>query len=95
MVGPGVPLSFGGFTGEMTARVQAMHPDLAWELAPGAQAEHALVVTSAGVPEQRRIADSDDPVVTGQVRDIVSGWPGAAVSASPDAGWRAIRHLTR
>ena len=30
---------FAGFTGEMTARVQAMHPDLACELAPGAQAE--------------------------------------------------------
>jgi hypothetical protein len=48
---------FGGFTGEMTARVQAMHPDLAWELAPGGRAEHALVVTAAGVPERRRIAE--------------------------------------
>jgi hypothetical protein len=48
---------FGRFTGEMTARVQAMHQDLAWELAPGAQAEHALIVTAAGVPGQRRIAE--------------------------------------
>lgn len=48
---------FGGFTGEMTARVQAMHQDLAWELAPGGEAEHALIVTSAGVPERRRIAE--------------------------------------
>ena len=48
---------FGRFTSEMTARVQAMHPDLAWELAPGAQAEHALIVTAAGVPGQRRIAE--------------------------------------
>jgi hypothetical protein len=48
---------FGGFTRKMTARVQAMHPDLAWELAPGTQAKHALVVTAAGVPERRRIAE--------------------------------------
>ena len=48
---------FGGSTGEMTARVQAMHPDLAWELAPGAQAEHAVIVTAAGVPGRRRIAE--------------------------------------
>jgi hypothetical protein len=26
---------FGGCIGEMTTRVKAMHPDLAWELAPG------------------------------------------------------------
>jgi hypothetical protein len=48
---------FGGFTREMTKRVKAMHPDLAWELAPGGQAEHALIVTAAGVPERRRIAE--------------------------------------
>lgn len=48
---------FEGFTVEMDTRVNAMHPDLAWELAPGARAEHALVVTSAGVPELRRLAE--------------------------------------
>jgi hypothetical protein len=48
---------FEGFTGEMTMRVEAMHPDLAWELAPGGQAEHALVVTAAGVPALRRLAE--------------------------------------
>jgi hypothetical protein len=48
---------FEGFTGEMTARVQAMHPDLAWELAPGGRAEHALVVTAAGTPALRRLAE--------------------------------------
>lgn len=48
---------FEGFTGEMTTRVQAMHPDLAWELSPGARAEHALVVTAAGVPALRRLAE--------------------------------------
>ena len=48
---------FEGFTGEMTTRVEAMHPDLAWELAPGEQAEHALVVTAAGAPALRRLAE--------------------------------------
>jgi hypothetical protein len=40
----------------MNARVEAVHADLAWELMPGGQAEHALVVTAAGVPGRRRIA---------------------------------------
>lgn len=48
---------FEGFTGHMTARVNAMHSDLAWELSPGARAEHALVVTAAGVPALRRLAE--------------------------------------
>ena len=48
---------FEGFTGQMTARVNAMHSDLAWELAPGARAEHALVVTAAGDPALRRLAE--------------------------------------
>lgn len=48
---------FRGFTREMTKRVKAIHPGLAWELAPGGQAEHALIVTAAGVPERRRIAE--------------------------------------
>src|SRR5260370_18317420 len=48
---------FEGFTGEMMRRVKAMHPDLAWELAPGGRAEHALVITAAGVPELRRLAE--------------------------------------
>jgi hypothetical protein len=48
---------FGAFDGEMNARVEAVHADLAWELMPGGQAEHALVVTAAGVPGRRRIAE--------------------------------------
>ena len=48
---------FEGFTGEMATRVEAMHPDLAWELAPGLRAEHALVVTAAGDPALRRLAE--------------------------------------
>jgi hypothetical protein len=49
--------AFGAFDGEMNARVEAIHADLAWELMPGRQAEHALVVTAAGVPGRRRIAE--------------------------------------
>ncbi len=48
---------FESFTGEMTTRVQAVHPGLAWELAPGARAEHALIVTVGGVPGPRRLAE--------------------------------------
>jgi hypothetical protein len=48
---------FEGFTGEMITRVHAIHPDLAWELAPGERAEHALVVTAAGIPALRRLAE--------------------------------------
>ena len=47
---------FKRFTPEMTMRVNAIHPDLGWELTPGGQAEHALIVTAAGVPERRRMA---------------------------------------
>lgn len=49
--------AFDAFDREMNARVEAMHADLAWELMPGGQAEHALVVTAAGVPGRRRIAE--------------------------------------
>jgi hypothetical protein len=48
---------FKRFTPEMTMHVNAIHPDLGWELAPGGQAEHALIVTAAGVPERRRMAE--------------------------------------
>ncbi|MBN6053458.1 DUF695 domain-containing protein [Nonomuraea sp. RK-328] len=36
--------------------VRALHPDLTWELAPGKEAAHALVVTSAGDAELRPLA---------------------------------------
>ena len=48
---------FDEFTGVMSERVTAVHPDLAWELGPGGHAEHALIVTAAGIPERRRIAE--------------------------------------
>jgi hypothetical protein len=49
--------AYGRFTTTMTNRVHAIHRDLAWELAPGTRADHALVVTAAGVPEHRRLAE--------------------------------------
>ncbi|MDR2987015.1 MAG: DUF695 domain-containing protein [Nocardiopsaceae bacterium] len=48
---------FRSFPGEMTTRVEAIHRDLAWELAPGRRADHALIVTAAGVPDIRRRAE--------------------------------------
>ena len=40
----------------MGRRVDAVHPDLAWELAAGTVSEHKLVVTAGGDPELRPIA---------------------------------------
>jgi Family of unknown function (DUF695) len=42
---------------EISAKVDAMHADLQWELAPGAPSRHALCVTAAGVPELRPLAE--------------------------------------
>jgi hypothetical protein len=48
---------FEGFTEQMTTRVEAIHPDLEWELAPGTRADHALVVSAGGVPDRRRLSE--------------------------------------
>jgi hypothetical protein len=48
---------FGGFINEITERAKRIHPDLAWELSPGRHADHALVVTAAGVAALRRVAE--------------------------------------
>ncbi len=74
-------------------RLRELEDELTGRLPP-----YVLLVaheTTRGVRTLHLYADSDDPAVAGQVRDIVSGWPGSAVSPSLDAGWRAIRHLTR
>jgi hypothetical protein len=42
---------------EVTAKVQAMHPKLTWELGPGGAARHALCLSSNGDPELRRLAE--------------------------------------
>jgi hypothetical protein len=41
---------------EIGSRVEAIHPELEWELAPGRDAAHLLVVTAAGDPELRAVA---------------------------------------
>jgi hypothetical protein len=41
---------------EISARVHAIHPDLAWELSPGQVSAHTLVVTAEGKPELRPVA---------------------------------------
>jgi hypothetical protein len=48
---------FGGFIDQITDRAKRIHPELSWELARGRHAEHALIVTAAGVPALRRIAE--------------------------------------
>jgi hypothetical protein len=40
---------------EITAKVQAIDPKLAWELGPGGAAQHALCLSSGGDPELRRL----------------------------------------
>ncbi len=40
---------------EVTAKVQAVHPKLVWELGPGGAARHALSLSSGGDPELRRL----------------------------------------
>lgn len=43
-------------TDELTNRIGAIDPHLAWELAPGSVSEHTLVVTSGGDPDLRVLA---------------------------------------
>lgn len=45
------------FAGAISSQVDALHPDLQWELTPGGSAKHALVVTSGGTPELRPLAE--------------------------------------
>ncbi|MFV0458707.1 MAG: DUF695 domain-containing protein [Actinomycetales bacterium] len=40
----------------LSQRVQAIHPELSWELSRGGHAEHALVITAAGDPALRPTA---------------------------------------
>lgn len=83
-----------GFPGPSSLdQLRELEDELTDQLPP-----HALLVaheTTRGVRTLHLYADSDDPALPGQVRNIVSGWRGAAVSSRLDAGWRAIRHLTR
>lgn len=49
--------AYGGLTDEVSQRVQAIHPDLQWELGPGDHAEHSLCVTAGGVAQFRPLAE--------------------------------------
>lgn len=46
----------GELAGAFSARINAIHPGLEWELTPGREAAHALVVTAAGKADLRAIA---------------------------------------
>ncbi|WP_327589189.1 DUF695 domain-containing protein [Nonomuraea sp. NBC_00507] len=46
----------GGLEDLLASAVAALHPDLVWEVAPGRNAMHTLVVTSAGDAELRPLA---------------------------------------
>ena len=42
---------------EITSRIQAIHPKLAWEVGPGDGAAHAFCMTTGGDPELRRLTE--------------------------------------
>jgi Family of unknown function (DUF695) len=42
---------------EVTAKVQAIHAKLTWELGPGGTAKHALCLSAGGDPELRRLTE--------------------------------------
>jgi hypothetical protein len=74
-------------------RLRGLEDELTGRLPP-----YVLLVvheTTRGAWTLHLYVGSGDHAVTGQVRDVVFRWPGAAVSARPDAGWRAICHLGR
>lgn len=48
---------YGRLPDRISALVAAVHPELEWELGPGARAQHALCVTGAGVAELRPVAE--------------------------------------
>ncbi len=48
---------FGKLTDTITTKVEAIHPDLVWELAPGKTAQHALCVSAGGDWQVRSTAE--------------------------------------
>ena len=48
---------FGGLPAVITAKLDAVHPDLAWELGPGTQSQHSLTVSAGGSAEARPAAE--------------------------------------
>jgi hypothetical protein len=49
--------SFGRLPDKISRRIDAIHPNLEWELAAGTQARHVLCITAAGLPELRPTAE--------------------------------------
>ena len=49
--------SLDGWVEPISENVKAMHPDLAWELGPGLDAQHQLCVTGEGNPELRVVTE--------------------------------------
>lgn len=49
--------SLGDHVEEVSRQVQAIHPDLEWEFAPGTSSAHVLCVTAAGRRELRSVAE--------------------------------------
>jgi hypothetical protein len=47
-----------GLVSEISARVDAIHPGLAWELAPGARSSHAFVVSAEGNMQLRALGEA-------------------------------------
>lgn len=48
---------FGNLPAVITARLNAVHPDLDWELGPGNGAQHSLTVSAGGIAEARPAAE--------------------------------------
>lgn len=48
--------TLGSLVDEITERVHAVSPDLAWELGPGERSRHALLVSPEGNPDARAVA---------------------------------------
>jgi hypothetical protein len=64
------------YTPAFCQRVEAIHPDLQWELTPGTTAKHGLVVSPGGQPELRALA---------------ARWLAAAPSSTQDWEYRSER----
>lgn len=48
---------FGSIPAVITAKLDAVHPDLVWELGPGSQSQHSLTVSAGGNAEARPAAE--------------------------------------
>lgn len=87
---------------EMSARVLAMHPGLAWELTPGEVSEHQLVVTAEGKAEVRPVARrwllaapaADSVWSYDDHRGAAQDPEGVVLSGSPGAPEVAFRDVT-